>query len=98
MAIDNFLQNPKVLCQWLDGETVLLNLESERYYGLDRVGTRLWQLLRETDSVEATVQKMLTEFDVAETVLRGDVARWLSELLAAGLLLPPPASLAADRA
>lgn len=87
MTITRYSQNPKVLCQVLDGETVLLNLESERYFGLDRVGTRLWELLLETDSVETAVQRMLGEFDVAEAVLRSDVERLLGELVAAGLLI-----------
>ena len=39
--------SPEALFQELDGETVLLNLQSERYYGLDDVGTRMWQLLAE---------------------------------------------------
>ncbi len=34
-----------VLVRALDRESVLLNLETERYFGLDEVGTRMWQLL-----------------------------------------------------
>jgi len=33
-----------VLIRHLDGESVLLNLESERYFGLDATGTRMWEL------------------------------------------------------
>jgi hypothetical protein len=35
--------SPEVLVQELEGEAVLLNLASERYFGLDDVGTRIWQ-------------------------------------------------------
>jgi len=40
---------PDVLSQEVDGETVLLNLNSENYFGLDEIGTRIWQLLQEPD-------------------------------------------------
>ena len=36
-----------LLAQELAGETVLLDLASENYFGLDAVGTRVWQLLNE---------------------------------------------------
>ena len=42
---DQFVVHPSVICRELSGETVLLNLESGVYYGLDAVGTRVWQLL-----------------------------------------------------
>ena len=44
-STDQFLVHPSVICRELSGETVLLNLESGVYYGLDAVGTRVWQLM-----------------------------------------------------
>ena len=40
-------RSPEVISQEVSGETVLLDLESESYYGLDAVGTRIWQLIRD---------------------------------------------------
>ncbi len=75
-----------VLFQDLDGETILLHLEAERYYGLDDVGTRIWQLIVEHGNTEAVVQAMLAEFDVEEAVLRADLAEFVAKLRAARLL------------
>jgi Coenzyme PQQ synthesis protein D (PqqD) len=81
------LQSDDVLHQELSGETVLLNLKTEHYFGLDPVGTRIWQVLGETSSAEQVVVKLLDEYEVDEATLRADVERLLSELTTAGLVL-----------
>ena len=42
--------SPEVMSQEVSGETVLLDLQSESYFGLDEVGTRIWQLLQEKEN------------------------------------------------
>lgn len=76
----------EVLHQELEGETVLLDLNSERYFGLDESGTRIWTLLIELERPEAVVERMLREFEVDEATLRGDLADFLTRLLDGGLL------------
>jgi hypothetical protein len=78
---------PHVLFQELDGDMVLLNLETERYYGLDEVGARFWQLLAEHGDLETLVPRMLAEFEVEEAALRSDLSALVAELSAAGLLV-----------
>lgn len=75
-----------VLHQQLGEETVLLNLTTERYYGLDEVGTRVWQLLREHRTLDPVVAALLDEYDVDETALRTDIVRLLDELADLGLI------------
>jgi hypothetical protein len=70
----------------LEGEAVLLNLDSGMYYGLDEVGTRVWLLIQEHGRVDAVVERMLDEFDVAPERLSADVTRLVSSLLDKGLL------------
>lgn len=81
-----------VLHQELEGETVLLDLKSERYFGLDESGTRIWTLLIELKRPEAVVERMMQEFEVAEETLRSDVADLLARLLDGGLIEAVPAS------
>jgi hypothetical protein len=78
---------PEVLFQELDGETVLLNLRDESYYGLDDVGTRVWQLLGEHGGIERIVSTMLGEYDVEEATLRHDVEKLIAALLEVGLVM-----------
>ena len=77
---------PDVLHQELGGETVLLNLANENYFGLDEVGTRVWQLLGETHSANAVFTRLIEEYDVSAEQLRTDVGRLIAELVTAGLV------------
>jgi hypothetical protein len=87
-ATAQFAVHPSVLCRELSGETVLLNLESGVYYGLDAVGTRVWQLLVQGHTISHICETMLDEYDVAPDVLRDDVMRLVSELRERGIIAP----------
>lgn len=78
---------PHVLVRFLDKESVLLNLETERYFGLDETGTRMWQLVTTLPSVDAAFQQLLEEFDVDAQLLRMNLSDLLDRLAENGLLL-----------
>ena len=77
---------PDVLHQELGGETVLLNLASESYFGLDEVGTFVWQVLEKQGRADAALSAVLTQFDVKAEQARADIERLITELVAAGLV------------
>jgi hypothetical protein len=79
---------PSVVFQEVEGETVFLDLEGERYYVLDDVGTRCWQLLLEHGDLEQIIPTMLAEFDVDEQTLRSDLDALLAGLRDAHLVVP----------
>ena len=78
--------SPDVISQEVSGETVLLDLESEHYFGLDEVGTRIWQLARETNDLKAIYQTLLAEYDVPENRLQRDLDNLLAEIAGLGLI------------
>ena len=82
----NITLSPEVISQEVSGETVLLDLESENYFGLDEVGTRIWQLIKETNDLAAIYQTLLTEYDVSEERLQQDLDTLLGEITKLGLI------------
>lgn len=79
--------NESVVSADLDGETVLLNVETGVYFGLDPVGTEIWKVL-ETGATEEDVVSRLGEiFDVDSDQLREDVREFVSLLEDKQLLL-----------
>ncbi len=82
-----------VLVRHLDGESVLLNLETERYFGLDGTGTRMLDLLTTQPTVDAAYNKLLEEFEVEPTLLREHLNDLLSRLVENGLLNLLPADV-----
>jgi coenzyme PQQ synthesis protein D (PqqD) len=87
-ATDQFVIHPSVICRELSGETVLLNLESGVYYGLDAVGTRVWQLIMQGCTIAGVCDTMLDEYDVARDLLHADVTRLVGELRDRGIVTP----------
>jgi hypothetical protein len=77
--------NPAVACAHLQGEAVLLNLETGAYVGVDPVGTRIWGLIGEGASEAEIVARLLEIYDVEADRLRADVATFLAGLAARGL-------------
>lgn len=75
-----------VLAQELAGETVLLDLTSENYFGLDAVGTRVWQLLSEGQGKADMIKTLLLEYEVEREILEKDVSELLNKLDQAGLI------------
>jgi hypothetical protein len=76
----------EVLISGLQGESVILNLNSERYFGLDEVGTRFLTLLSSSESIQAAYEALLEEYDVEPEVLRRDVTELLNSLVEQGLV------------
>jgi hypothetical protein len=67
-------------------ESVLLDLRTESYFGLDPVGTRMWETLTNADTVEAAYQELLANYEVDAQRLRQDLEGLMENLLEKGLL------------
>ena len=68
-----------VAAQVVDGEAVLLDIESGEYFSLNSVGSRIWELCDGTRSTAEIVLVICGEFDVAEDVATADAHEILDE-------------------
>ena len=75
-----------VLISNLQDESVILNLDSERYFGLDNVGTRILTVLTNSDSIQSAYESLLAEYEVDDAVLRADLVALIESLLQQGLV------------
>jgi hypothetical protein len=71
----------------LEGEAVILNLASGIYFGLDRTGTRMWQLIDEHGSLQTVLAALKDEFDAPAETIETDLVRLAGELVEKGLLV-----------
>ena len=76
----------RVVFRELDGEAVILNLDTGMYFGLDAVGTRIWQLLDTHKSLRRTLQALEEEFDAPPDQLTADLTAFDDQLKAKGLV------------
>ena len=79
-----------VLISKLQEESVILNLDNERYYGLDDIGTRFLSVLTTSESIEAAYETLVNEYDVESEVLRQDLLQLIENLSKHGLISVNP--------
>ena len=72
---------PHVVARVVGHETVILDLESGTYFGLDNVGARIWQLLEAGKSLPEVCDVMVQEFEVSRDELERDVLALAGDLL-----------------
>ena len=70
----------------VDDETVLLDLASGMYFGLDGVGKRIWESISEGNSLSETAIRIASEYEVDEAQALADVIEFTRDLVERGLL------------
>ena len=75
-----------VFAQEVDDEMVLLDMESENYFGLDEVGTAIWQAMQEKEVLQEVYETLLEQYEVEEEVLQKDLSDFIEKLLESGLV------------
>lgn len=75
-----------VVFQQLQEEAVLLNLGSGLYFGLDPIGTRIWNLLAEGQSLPQIVSAITAEYEVDSEQCTADLLKLLGDLESQGLI------------
>lgn len=84
---DTLLQRkPGLLFNQIDGEVVMLSIENSEYYGMNKVGSRIWELLEEPVRFSALIEQLLEEFNVSTEQCTADTTILLHKLEDKGLI------------
>jgi len=68
------------LASSIGGETVILGLQSGRYYGVDAVSARVWQIIQEPSRVADIRNVLVAEYDVDAQVCESDLLELLGQM------------------
>lgn len=71
----------------VDGEAVLMNVESGKYFNLDPIGSRIWSLLEKPISLAALQSQLLAQFEGDETTIRSESQSYIDDLITRGLVM-----------
>jgi len=82
---DTFVISKDAVFRDLDGEAVILDLGAGVYFGLNAVGTRMWQLIERHGQLRAVFDDLCQEYDVAPDVLERDLLGLVGRLADARL-------------
>ncbi len=87
MNLDNKITFAEtVFAQEVDGEMVLLDMQSENYFGLDEVGSSIWQAMQSETTLREVLEIVLNKYDVESDVLERDLLDFVKKLVDNGLV------------
>jgi hypothetical protein len=80
-------RNPEMVFSNMDDEIVLMSVENSEYYGLDPVGSRIWELLVNSKKFSELITVLLEEYDVSPEECRRDMTAFLIDLAEKKIIL-----------
>ena len=83
---DTYRASPAALFREMDDGAVILDLEKGVYFGLDLLGTRIWQLMGQGCNFEEIVNQLLAEYEVDRATVEGDLEKLALDLEKRGLV------------
>jgi hypothetical protein len=81
-----FVQNKNYIASDMNGEKVMLDVQSGKYYNLGTIGGRIWDLSAQASTVDEIVARLLEEYEVSQEVCKQQVATFMSQMLSEGLV------------
>ncbi len=76
----------KILFREMQGEAVLLNIETGIYFGLDASGTATWNLMQKQKNIGKILNLLLLEYEIDPKTCREDLLKFISNLEKNGLI------------
>lgn len=78
--------DPNVLFSDIDGEVIILSAGDDAYLSLDPVGSSIWRLLQDAQTLDELVMTLTEEYDVTAETCRADVGDFLEDMVDRGLI------------
>jgi len=82
------LNEPTIVHEAVDGEVVIINLESGAYYSLNKVGADVWEGLAAGASVDGLLRLVGERYEASPAAIAGEVHRLLDVLQQEQLIVP----------
>jgi hypothetical protein len=79
-------RNEEIVSGKMDDEIVMMSIEQGEYYGINPVGSRIWELLEQPRTAAGLCDILLEEYDVPAEECRRDVLEFLRQLFARKLV------------
>ena len=90
MADDKVRYQPNaesVSAKVLDGEAVLIHITRGTYHSMEKVGSRIWQLIEGRQALDAMASSIASQYDIHTESARKDIARLIEALLKEDLVM-----------
>jgi len=79
--------DPELLYSKIGDEIVLLTIESGKYFKVDAVGSRVWEIIKEPTTIQALLNQLIEEYEVSLEQCQKDIMPFMEELQKDKLIL-----------
>jgi hypothetical protein len=76
----------KFLASRISNETVMMNMDSGDYIGINQTGSEIWEKLEVPVSVQSLIDQILQHYDVPEEQCKTETILYLQQMLAQEML------------
>jgi Coenzyme PQQ synthesis protein D (PqqD) len=80
-----FRRNPEIVYSTIDGEVVMMSVAQGEYFGLNAMGSQIWNQLEEPRTIQDLCEALRERFEVSEEQCLEEVTHFLSQLAECGL-------------
>ncbi|HSV89009.1 MAG TPA: PqqD family protein [Bacteroidales bacterium] len=75
-----YLRNPEPITGSLHDHLVMLDIQKGKYFSLNPVAARIWEILENPHTLEEVCSKLLDEYDVSQEQCQQEVEEYLLEM------------------
>jgi Coenzyme PQQ synthesis protein D (PqqD) len=80
-------RNPEIIHSMMDDEVVMMSVNQGLFFGIDAIGTHIWNLLETPTRVEDLIEKLVAHFTVDWAVCENDTLVFLNDMLTKKVIL-----------
>lgn len=82
-----YIQNSEIVATELDDSLMMMSIEFGKYFELNTVSKRIWEILEQLNSIDSIVTVLLEEYDVTKVQCEQEVRIHIEELLSKGIII-----------
>ena len=80
------VRKAEIMAADMNGSTVMMDIQTGKYYNLGEVGGVIWDLLEQPIAVETLIEKLLKKYSVPRGECEKDTVQFLQQLMSRGLV------------
>ncbi len=80
-------RNPEIIHSAMDDEVVMMSVDQGLFFGVDKIGTHIWNLLETPAKVDGLIEKLVTHYDVDPELCKNDTLLFLNDMLVKKVIL-----------
>jgi len=80
-------RNSNLVFNQIEGEVVMLSLETSAYYGMDKIGSRIWELMEKPVSFSKILSHLMEEYNVSKEQCSTETKDFINKLIEKKLVI-----------